>query len=126
LLGALDVFGDAGKAEAALRPDDVVLALEDLRVDEDAEIARLALFGDVDHEQLERHADLRRRETHARRRVHRLGHVVHELPDLVVHVGNLLALLAQALVRIVEDGADRHSSFSLMPPAGPGYPSRSG
>ena len=39
---------------------------------------------DVDHEQPQRHADLRRGQADARRGVHRLGHVFDERAQLVV------------------------------------------
>ena len=41
-----------GKRQAALLPRDLAVTLEDLRVDEDAEIARLVFVRDVDDEEL--------------------------------------------------------------------------
>ena len=88
------------------------MRLEDLRVDEDPEVARLLVVGDVDDEELERLADLRRREADAGRRVHGLGHVVDELAKLGRDRLDLLAALTEALVGVVEDRANHDASFS--------------
>ena len=56
-------------------------------------------------------ADLRRGEADAGRRVHRLGHVVDRARWIsAVTVVDLLAGIAEALVGVVEDGADGHGA----------------
>src|SRR5690606_29907703 len=69
---------------------------------------------DVDHEETQRLADLRGREPHAGRGVHRLGHVLHELLELGTELGHGAPGVAQALVGVVEDRADGHGSRYLI------------
>ena len=80
--GALDFLGDAGEREAALGGALLALLADELGVDEDVELARLVLGGDVDEEDAVRLADLRGGQADAGRGVHGLGHVVDELLDL--------------------------------------------
>ena len=56
---ALDLLAHPGEAQAALAPGDGLVPLEDLRVDEHAQVARLFFVGDVDDEELVGHPDLR-------------------------------------------------------------------
>ncbi len=49
---ALDLLAHPREAEAPLAPGDGLVPLEDLRVDEDAQVARLFFGGDVDDEEL--------------------------------------------------------------------------
>ncbi len=76
-------------------------------------IARRALFRRVDDEQLDRFADLRRCETDAWRRVHRLGHVVDELSHLVRDDVDADAFFAKTRVWVVEDRADHVRCFPV-------------
>jgi hypothetical protein len=104
--GALDLLGHAGEREAALGADRRAAAHDDLRVDEDAQIARLVLGGDVDDEDAMGLADLRRGEADAGRGVHGLGHVVDELLEGRSHRGDGLRFVAEPRVGVVEDLAN--------------------
>ncbi len=110
VLLTLDLFGHAGKRQATLAEALLAFLRDDLRVDEHAQIARLVLAGDVDHEQAQALADLRRRQAHAGRGVHGLGHVLDQLADAVVDRGDGLGFLAQPRIGVVEDGANGHGS----------------
>ncbi len=91
--------------EAALGPDHLAVLLDDLRVDEDAEIARLVLGRTVDDEDPRIDTDLVGGEAAARGCVHRLCHVVDQRLNLGRDGGNRLGGLAQARVGVLEDFA---------------------
>ena len=105
-VGTGEAFVATGEREAALGADRLTGAHDDLRVDEDAQVARLVLGGDVDDEDAMGLADLRRREPHAGRRVHGLGHVVDELLEGRSHRGDGLRFVAEPRVGVVEDLAN--------------------
>ena len=69
---------EAGHAEAAFFLELHAVALDEFRIDEREQIGRIAADRDVGDENPQRHADLRGREADARRRIHRLDHVVDE------------------------------------------------
>ena len=81
---------------------------------------RLVLFlGNVEHEQLLVHVDLRRRKADAGRLVHRLEHVGGELLQRRVEHGDRRRLGAQALVGEFEDrelGHGLEMRFAAAPP----------
>ena len=60
--------------------------------------------GNVNNEDPQRHADLRRRQPDSRRRVHGLDHVVDQLLQRVIDVLDRLRLAAQHAVRVGADG----------------------
>jgi hypothetical protein len=118
-LCTVDLLVDAGERQAPLLPRHLARPLDDLRVDEDRQPARLVLGRRVDDEDPLLDADLRRRETAPRGRVHGLGHVVDERLDLGRDLGDGLCLLAKARVGVVQNRADRHG-IAQIPYIGPG------
>ena len=103
--------GDGGveprHAQAAFFLELHPLALDELRVDERDEPARIPAQGEIDDEDAQRHADLRRRQTDAGCRVHRLDHVL----DQVTQVGRDLIDALRGLVQdiffsVFDDGTN--------------------
>src|SRR5580658_3842947 len=78
-LPTLYLFPGPGEAQTPLVEDDAALHADDFRVDEDPEVAWLALGGAVDDEDLPELADLRGRQADSGGGVHGLCHVVDEL-----------------------------------------------
>src|SRR5262245_31686452 len=79
---------EPGHAEAAFLFELHAIALDEFRVDERQQIARVATDRDVADEDSKSNADLRRSEPDTRRRVHRLDHVVDEQLSLRRDVGH--------------------------------------
>ena len=71
-----------GHAQAALFLELHAVAFDELGVDHHDELGRVAAERQVDDENPQRDADLRRRQPDPRRRVHRLDHVVDETIDI--------------------------------------------
>ena len=69
-------------AQAALFFELHALALDELGIDDDDRARRVAAEREIDDEDPQRDADLRRRQPDARRGIHRLDHVVDEAIDL--------------------------------------------
>jgi hypothetical protein len=98
---------DAGHRQAPFFRLDLAVALDDLRVDEDARVIALGVTSVTSTRSCT--VDLRRGEADPLGRVHRLQHVVDELADGVVDDGHRLCLGAQTRIRILEDRKLRHS-----------------
>ena len=84
---------------------------DEFRIDEREQIRRVAADRDVGDENPQRHADLRCREADARRRIHRLDHVVDEPQDVGRDLGDGARGLVQNARRRSE-GSDESRSAS--------------
>ena len=112
--GAVDVFADAREGETALVEGGLPFGFDDLRIDEDAKVARLVfLSGDVHDEESLRQPDLGSGQTDAGSDVHRLGHVIDQLMQLGVELLDFLAGGAEALVWVKENRAN-HCFFLAL------------
>ena len=80
--GADDGRVEARDAQAAFFFELHAVALDEFGIDHHDEPLRIAGRAKIDDEDPQRHADLRRGESDARRRVHRLDHVVDEPFDV--------------------------------------------
>ncbi|KAG1434540.1 hypothetical protein G6F55_014520 [Rhizopus delemar] len=79
----------------------VVAAPGDLGIDQGQQL--IAVLGHVDHDDALVHVHLGRGQADARRVIHGLGHVAHQLTDAVVDFGYRLCLFVQARVRVAKD-----------------------
>ena len=75
-----------GYAEAALFLELHTVSLDESRVDEGQQIRRVPAGRDIAHEDPEADANLRCRQSDARRRVHGVNHVVDQRLDFRCHV----------------------------------------
>src|SRR5580698_6695734 len=114
LLRPVNLLSSAGEAQASLVERQTPLEREDLGIDEHSKIAGLALGRAVHHEDLPGLAELRRREPDAGAGLHRLRHVVDELAQLGRDRRDPLAGLSQALVGVVQDGANGHGPTNVI------------
>ena len=101
--GRASVALKPGHAEAAFLLELHAVALDEFRIDERDQIRRIAPERDVGDEDPQRHADLRGRQTDARRRVHRLDHVVDELQDVGGDLGDGARRLVQHIGTVAKD-----------------------
>ena len=83
------------------------------------EPARIVAARDVDDEEPDRHADLRRGQADAGRRVHRLDHVLRQRAQVARDVGDRAGRLVQRLVAVLDDRADHRGRGASVPPAAP-------
>src|SRR5579875_284840 len=104
LLRAHDRPGQAGDRQAALLVGPLAAGLDDLGVDD-----RGGPAAHVVDEQAALHADLGRGEAHARRRVHRLDHVLDETHERAVDRSDLHRSLAQHRVAVLADWVGGHA-----------------
>ena len=105
-------FGElVGQRETAFLGHDLLVRRpDDLRVDQAERRAGLVLARDIDDDDALGHADLDRREPDARRVVHGLDHVVHQLAQIVVDPLDGFGLDLEARIGRDDDGQDRHGS----------------
>ena len=108
-LTSADYKANVDPAMAHLQ-DVLALRRDDLRVDQDVDLALLGL----DDGDLERHADLRRRQPDAGRVAHRLDHVLHQRPDRIVEARDLACLVPQHRIAQRHDRADRHLHHRVL------------
>ena len=80
-------------AQAAFVFELHAVAFDERRIDHDHQAVRLAADREIDDEDAQRHADLRRRQPDARRGVHRFDHVVDQSIDVGRQLANRLRLL---------------------------------
>ena len=82
---ALDLDAEVRDRQAAFLVQPRLRAeSHDLRIDQHQRLRLLVLVSDIEHDQAARHADLNGGQPDARRRVHRLQHVVGQPAQLVV------------------------------------------
>ena len=105
---ALDVRIERGEAQASLFGGDCAFGGQNLRINEDAKVARVAVGRAVDDKDLPRGAHLRRGKAAARCRIHGFRHVVDEPAKLRRNNLDLFARFAKPGVGVMQDGADSH------------------
>ena len=107
-LVAVDIRDVAGDGEATLEIAIVAGAARDPRIDE-----LMQLAADLDDAGLQRFADLRRSEPHARSVAHRFGQVVQQLVEGLAEAVDGLPLQSKARVAEEDDRSDAHWSASI-------------
>src|SRR3984957_8334123 len=105
----LDLFVIFGDRQAAFLVNRLLLRRpDDLRIDKKLRLRRLALLGEIEHDDALGDADLNRGETDSRRVMHGLDHLVHQLAQGVVDGLYRLARLAQPRVGQNDDRTNGH------------------
>src|SRR5690606_20411554 len=105
-LGPLDVVVQPGHGQAPLLEAPAAFGRDNFRIDQ--AIRLIAPFGHVHHDDPLVNVDLGRGEADPGRRVHRLEHVVHEAPDVVVDNCDALGAYSQPRVGILENWESCH------------------
>ena len=103
---------ETGKAQAALFLELHAVARDKLRVDHDDQPRRVAAQREIHDEDPKRHPNLRGCETHSRRGVHRLDHVVDELLDLGGNRINPASGLDENAVAVLENGSNHNGQIT--------------
>src|SRR5712691_2021510 len=98
-LSAVEPAPEAWHRQAAFVELDFADAFDDFGIDDDRD-----LVVDVDHGQAQGDADLGRSQTNPRGNLHRLDHVVDELLNLPIDLGDLFGFLTQNGIADDEDG----------------------
>ena len=85
---APDVLPEVRDGEAALLEEDLPLGLDELGIEHDQELGRIPILGGIGDEETVRTAHLIGGQPQARRRVHRLHHLVDQALEVAIEVGD--------------------------------------
>src|SRR5512146_828751 len=106
--GAFYVGGVVDHREASFLPYHRTVGFDDRRIDKPQQCLAGVLMVGVEHHHAARIADLGRRQSHARRRVHRLHHALDKAREAAVDFGDRLCRILERGVGKFADVEERH------------------